>query len=218
LYPLHFLCHWDVLQNMSERKGREAIDLSTGGNISLVLLGRGWRGDITQAERLDIMKWGGKLDKEPTLSKLGRKYHYQWIYARKCPSPVYSTLLSADKKKIKLSLYLRKFWTEQMQSHIWLTASSYMVKYLRISSYKEALPPIWLIYMRKTWFSLLSVCGTCMCVQYNVHCTMLMTDSGNPGSAGVTGRQFYTGLPSVGAGESGGGGTHSAHSLLLSPQ
>jgi hypothetical protein len=38
--------------------------------------------------------------------------------------------------------------------------------------------------------------------------------------SGVTGRQFYTGLPSVSAGESGGGegGAHSAHSLLLSPQ
>ncbi len=39
------------------------------------------------------------------------------------------------KKKIKFSSYIRKFRMEQLQSHIWLTASSYMVKYLRISSY-----------------------------------------------------------------------------------
>ncbi len=39
------------------------------------------------------------------------------------------------KKKIKLSSYIRKFRMEQLQSHIWLTASSYMGKYLCISSY-----------------------------------------------------------------------------------
>ncbi len=32
-----------------------------------------------------------------------------------------------DKKKIKFSSYIRKFWMEQLQSHIWLTASSYTV-------------------------------------------------------------------------------------------
>ena len=37
--------------------------------------------------------------------------------------------------KIKFSPYTRKFKMEQLQSHIWLTASSYMGKYLRISSY-----------------------------------------------------------------------------------
>ncbi len=37
------------------------------------------------------------------------------------------------KNKIKFSLYLRKFRRDRY--HIWLTASSYMVKYLRISSY-----------------------------------------------------------------------------------
>jgi hypothetical protein len=36
-----------------------------------------------------------------------------------------------DKKKIKFSSYIRKFRVEQLQSHIWLTASSYMGKYLR---------------------------------------------------------------------------------------
>ncbi len=39
------------------------------------------------------------------------------------------------KKKIKFSPFIRKFKLEQLQSHIWLTASSYIGKYLRISSY-----------------------------------------------------------------------------------
>jgi hypothetical protein len=41
---------------------------------------------------------------------------------------------SLIKKKIKFSSYIRKFRMEQLQSHMWLTASSYMGKYLRISS------------------------------------------------------------------------------------
>ncbi len=39
------------------------------------------------------------------------------------------------KKEKKFSSYIRKFRRDRLQSHIWLTASSYMVKYLRISSY-----------------------------------------------------------------------------------
>ncbi len=39
------------------------------------------------------------------------------------------------KKEIKFSSYLRKFRRDRLQSHIWLTASSYMIKCLRISSY-----------------------------------------------------------------------------------
>jgi hypothetical protein len=63
---------------------------------------------------------------------------------------------------------------EQLQSHIWLTASSYMVKYLRISSYIRtpflvydfATAPLWIsFYMRKIWFSFLSVHG-CMFGEY----------------------------------------------------
>ncbi len=51
---------------------------------------------------------------------------------------------------------------EQFQSHIWLTASSYIGKYLRISSYIRkpfliydiATAPFWIsLYMRKIWFS-----------------------------------------------------------------
>ncbi len=69
--------------------------------------------------------------------------------------PALSTLM---KKKIKFSSYIRKFRMEQLQSHIWLTASSYMVKYLRISSYIRkpfliydfATAPLWIsLYMRK---------------------------------------------------------------------
>ncbi len=52
---------------------------------------------------------------------------------------------------------------EQLQSQIWLTTSSYMGKYLRISSYIRkpfliydfATAPLWIsLYMRKIWFSL----------------------------------------------------------------
>ncbi len=39
------------------------------------------------------------------------------------------------KKEMEFSTYIRKFRMEQLQSHIWPTASSYMGKYLRISSY-----------------------------------------------------------------------------------
>ncbi len=54
--------------------------------------------------------------------------------------PNHHTLI---KKKIKFSSYIRKFRMEQLQSHIWLTASSYMGKYLRVSSYiRKALPHI----------------------------------------------------------------------------
>ncbi len=55
---------------------------------------------------------------------------------------------------------------EQLQSHIWLTASSSMGKYFRISSfirkpfliYDFATVPLWIsLYMRKIFFSFLSV-------------------------------------------------------------
>ncbi len=46
-----------------------------------------------------------------------------------CQGNRYGTLI---KKKIKFSTYIRKFRVEQLQSHIWLTASLYMGKYLRI--------------------------------------------------------------------------------------
>ncbi len=55
---------------------------------------------------------------------------------------------------------------EQLQSHIWLTASSYMGKYFPISSYIRkpfliydfATAPLWIsLYMRKILFYFLSV-------------------------------------------------------------
>ncbi len=47
-------------------------------------------------------------------------------------SAVHAALI---KKKIKFSSYIREFRMEQLLSHIWLMAFSYMGKYLRISSY-----------------------------------------------------------------------------------
>jgi hypothetical protein len=75
---------------------------------------------------------------------------------------------------IKKFLIYKKFRREQWQSYIWLKASSYMTKYLRIFSYIRkpflicdfATAPIWIsLYMRKIIFSFLSVqwytyCGT----------------------------------------------------------
>ncbi len=47
----------------------------------------------------------------------------------------YSVSGALIKKKIKFSSYIGKFRVEQLQSHIWLTATSYMGKYFSISSY-----------------------------------------------------------------------------------
>ena len=61
---------------------------------------------------------------------------------------------------------ITKFRRERLQSHIWLTASSNVTKYLRISSYIRkhfliydfATAPIWnSLYMRKLLFSFLSM-------------------------------------------------------------
>ncbi len=67
-----------------------------------------------------------------------------------------------DKKEKKIFSHLRKSRRERLQSHIWLTASSYMTKYLHIFSYIRkffliydfATAPIWIsLYMRKILFS-----------------------------------------------------------------
>ncbi len=72
-----------------------------------------------------------------------------------------SMQITLIKNKIKFSLNIRKFRMEQLQSHVWLTTSSYMWKYLRISSYIRkpflvydfATAPLWIsLYMRKIWF------------------------------------------------------------------
>ncbi len=71
-----------------------------------------------------------------------------------------------DKKEKKIFLIYKEIQWDRVQSHIWLTASSFMVKYLRISSYIRkpfliydfAPDPIWIsLYMRKILFSFLSV-------------------------------------------------------------
>jgi hypothetical protein len=75
-----------------------------------------------------------------------------------------------DKKENQIFSYMRKSRMEQLQSHIWLTASSYMGKYLRISSYIRkpflifdfANAKLWIsLYMRKILFSFLSVHTEC---------------------------------------------------------
>ncbi len=76
-------------------------------------------------------------------------------------TPQASTHITLIKKKIKFSSYIRKFRMEQLQSHVWLPASSYVVKYLRVSSYRRkpffmydfATDSLWIsLYMRKIWF------------------------------------------------------------------
>ncbi len=71
-------------------------------------------------------------------------------------------------KENQIFSYIRNFRMELLQSHIWLRASLYLVKYLRISSYIRkpfliydfATDPIWIsLYMRKISFSFLSVCS-----------------------------------------------------------
>ncbi len=73
---------------------------------------------------------------------------------------------TVKKREIKFSSYIRKFGRDRLQSHIWLTASPYIVKYLRISSYIRkpfliydfATDPIWIsIYCRWGKFSFLFV-------------------------------------------------------------
>ncbi len=60
----------------------------------------------------------------------------QWYHSRADPIwPDGSFNSYTDKKKIKFSSYIRKSRVKQLQSHILLTASSYMGKFLRISSY-----------------------------------------------------------------------------------
>ncbi len=84
-----------------------------------------------------------------------------------------TAMFTLIKKKIKLSSYIGKIRVEQLQSHIWRTASSKkkkkkknMGKYLCISSYIRkpfliydfATALLWISqYMRKVWFSFLSV-------------------------------------------------------------
>ncbi len=73
---------------------------------------------------------------------------------------------ATDKKENKIFLIYKEVQKERLQSLIWLTASSYMVKYLHISSYIRkafliydfATDHIWIsLYMKKISFFFISV-------------------------------------------------------------
>ncbi len=66
-----------------------------------------------------------------------------------------------DKKENQIFLiqFIRKFRVEQLQSHIWLTASSYMGKYLRISPYMRRPFLIYDFATGPLWISLYTVWG-----------------------------------------------------------
>ncbi len=84
---------------------------------------------------------------------------YRWALSNK----IFRQLLLFDhgmKQQVwSNKLYIRKFRRNRLKSHIWLTASSYMVKLLRISSYTVlgSLPHIWSLYMMKIKFSFLYI-------------------------------------------------------------
>ncbi len=93
---------------------------------------------------------------------LGQSVHYAVLL--QCQSDA----LCTDKKKIKCSSYIRKFWVEQLQSHIWGRASPFMRKRANISPcmrrplviYDFATAPLWIsLYIRKTWFSFFYQCA-----------------------------------------------------------
>ncbi len=88
--------------------------------------------------------------------------HCSFHHSINHPFPPATKLGTLMKKKIIYSSNIRKFRMEQLRSHIWLTASSYMTKYLCISSYIRkpfliydfATAPSWIsLYMRKIFFS-----------------------------------------------------------------
>ncbi len=82
-----------------------------------------------------------KLSESGVILLICGNYYLSSINFEPVTSVLSFTLL---KKIIKFFLYIRKFRREQLQSHIWLTASSYMGKCLRISSY---IRKPYLIYM-----------------------------------------------------------------------
>ncbi len=81
----------------------------------------------------EFSKSGNMLKAAPDMPPNPWLFRSTWpaccLEASDLPSnPWLSTLI---KKKIKFSSYIRKFRVEQLQSHIWLTSSSCMGKYLR---------------------------------------------------------------------------------------
>ncbi len=85
--------------------------------------GRGGTQVRSLPESLVLLYHGKKVRKRKVIFNRSTQIDYQIVYT--------------DKKKRKFSSYIRKFRMEQLQSHIWLTASSYTVKYLRISSFPD---------------------------------------------------------------------------------
>ena len=83
----------------------------------------------TQREERPIERWKKGSHDGCTMVASGMGAHSTSIIL------ICSFVSSLIKKKIKFSSYIRKFRMEQLQSHIWLTASSYIGKYLLISSY-----------------------------------------------------------------------------------
>ncbi len=61
-----------------------------------------------------------------------------YVTTRRSQPPQYT-----HKKKRKLSLYIRKFRRDRVQSHIWLTPNGFLIygEYLRISSYTVLVSP-----------------------------------------------------------------------------
>ncbi len=88
--------------------------------------GSGWTHAWVGNVGIFLAFWGGKYK----VTRLGVQFLLSAVQAElKNNKP---TLI---KKKIKFYSYIRKFIRERLQSHIWLSASSKMTKYLRISSY-----------------------------------------------------------------------------------
>ncbi len=86
-----------------------------------------------------------------------RKY-CTWILSVQLQAPL-AQRYALIKNKIKFSSCRRKLRREKLQSHIWLTASSYIIKNLRIFS---CIRKPFLIYDFATapfWISLYSICG-----------------------------------------------------------
>ncbi len=84
-------------------------------------------------------------------------FSFKWLnrQERFCGPFVPPPPLALIKKKIRFSSYIGKFRVDQLQSHIWLTASSYMGNNFRISSYIRksfliydfASAPLWFPYI-----------------------------------------------------------------------
>ncbi len=70
----------------SRAKRRGAVDLSTGSYISLVLLGRGWRGDVTRVEGVDRLKGAPS----PSTSWAKNTNITECTVCKKWTSPVYA--------------------------------------------------------------------------------------------------------------------------------